>query len=1222
MSGGDAEAPPGPAHLRAREVLATFASDPTYGDLVHDDFDAAAFSNAVIVRDRDGAPGGEGGESHAEATVREVAARAATVEEAIEGHLDESRDKLMRDAKGLAALQRDVEAVEVAAKEVRRRTRAMARKVLVPFEACAAKTKRLRLVFEANRLLRRCQRALFALRRLREKVGALDRVEQAGGGVELRELGAAAALVGDVERLLDDGGEGRLRGLDVLAGEVGFVAATRDRLRATAERSLRAALDGGHLADAAAALGAAYELGALDDAVAGALRESRAASREGAAAVLDAEAAPARAGAVAVAGALAASLEAAVTRVARLERVLRRKRADVAGGERTYYDAVAPGGGASLVETHWATILEDCGAEVAARLAEDRPAPAVAEEAELAPEEEEAAPAAATDDEATAAELDAIDAQSAGLLGRAAALVDDALERAEDGALALASKTQQIASDVTVETAKATQDLAAKTKDLVEKSKLKLAAKFGGDAAATPAEALAAHYPAVRRAFLALDLRVLEKLAGAASKDDGADALAAAAAADDELPAVDDIDPTNDGGLLPLQHLPPDADYLGAAAKDAPPRSVVALFEAQFLAVNAEHDAGRYGPPAAGAGAASALATALAAPLRPGDVRYDNLPVEAQVERCDEVVFGNRLEMALSRHHVAPTVGRSYGPCPDNPWRTFAGAPKALAGADFTPGAVARARAKRRGPRGEGHEAAAGSEPAAPRPPPPPAAVASAPAVAGRAVGCLAAAEARYVDAARRRVAEPAALMFPELEGYEAAVPSKHDVAFMVDVALKEVRAALDDEPGLAPAVLRLVGGACEAFAARCGRALKRVPAARSAGFRTLGAAVDDACRGGVAAGDMVVPEVAWRASAVEERDARLVACAATLRRQAGDRLGALGVAGGAAALAPGLAALDGLGEAVAFRGVDAASYRVAVELAAYADGGALGALDAPASPALVRALAALSGLRNGYFAALPCWPSPATESPPCRAALPRLAARVARAFVSQAALLRDVDDAGRAALARDVARLDDALVDYEPEDLPEAAPRRDGGRALADERGAVVDLRRARGELALLKRLLFAEPRAGEPRPRAILREGRALLAGAADGRDGRAGLRPSTVWHHCLAACGHALIPLPDALHDAGDGGDDPAPPAARARALYAARLADGAFDDARADADGARVDREREAWLDVLRCLDTWAQRASASGVSSLGDVYDAIHQDGEVLFDEYKAAVMGK
>ncbi|KAH8063153.1 hypothetical protein JL722_2315 [Aureococcus anophagefferens] len=946
MSGGDAEAPPGPAHLRAREVLATFASDPTYGDLVHDDFDAAAFSNAVIVRDRDGAPGGEGGESHAEATVREVAARAATVEEAIEGHLDESRDKLIRSAKGLAALQRDVEAVEVAAKEVRRRTRAMARKVLVPFEACAAKTKRLRLVFEANRLLRRCQRALFALRRLREKVGALDRVEQAGGGVELRELGAAAALVGDVERLLDDGGEGRLRGLDVLAGEVGFVAATRDRLRATAERSLRVALDGGHLADAAAALGAAYELGAR--------RRRR-------------------------------------WRAPRVAREPRGRR-----GER----------------------------------GPPRPRGAV----------------------------------------------DDALERAEDGALALASKTQQIASDVTVETAKATQDLAAKTKDLVEKSKLKLAAKFHGGAAATPAEALAAHYPAARRAFLALDLRVLEKLAGAASRTTAR--TLARRAADDELPAVDDIDPTNDGGLLPLQMLPPDADYLGAAAKDAPPRSVVALFEAQFLAVNAEHDAGRYGPPAAGAGAASALATALAAPLRPGDVRYDNLPVEAQVERCDEVVFGNRLEMALSRHHVAPTVGRSYGPCPDNPWRTFAGAPKALAGADFTPGP---SRASAAGP-GEGHEAAAGAEPAAPAAAPrPPAAAASAPA--------------------------PAALMFPELEGYEAAVPSKHDVAFMVDVALKEVRAALDDEPSLAPAVLGLVGGACEAFAARCGRALKRVPAARSAGFRTLGAAVDDACRGGVSAGDMVVPEVAWRASAVEERDARLVACAATLRRQAGDRLGALGVAGGADALAPGLAALDGLGR-----------------------------------------------------------PSRSASAP-------------------RAALLRDVDDAGRAALARDVSRLDDALVDYEPEALPAEAPRENG--------------------------------RGGAARPSAILREGRALLAGAADGRDGRAGLRPSTVWHHCLAACGHALIPLPDALHDAGDGGDDPAPPAARARA----RLADGAFDDARADADGARVDREREAWLDVLRCLDTWAQRASASGVSSLGDVYDAIHQDGEVLFDEYKAAVMG-
>ncbi|KAH8065530.1 hypothetical protein JL720_12763 [Aureococcus anophagefferens] len=470
MSGGDAEAPPGPAHLRAREVLATFASDPTYGDLVHDDFDAAAFSNAVIVRDRDGAPGGEGGESHAEATVREVAARAATVEEAIEGHLDESRDKLIR-APRASRRSSDAEAVEVAAKEVRRRTRAMARKVLVPFEACAAKTKRLRLVFEANRLLRRCQRLVRAAAPA-EKVGALDRVEQAGGGVELRELGAAAALVGDVERLLDDGGEGRLRGLDVLAGEVGFVAATRDRLRATAERSLRVALDGGHLADAAAALGAARQLGAPTTPPL-ARSASRAASRAGAAAVLDAEAAPARAGAVAVAGALAASLEAAVT-----PRGWSAVRAEAGGrrGRRAHLlRRPSPGGGASLVEAHWATILEDCGAEVAAAR---RTGPRRRrEEAEPAPEEEAAAPAPATDDEATAAELDAIDAQSAGLLSAAAA------------------------------------------------------------------------------------------------------------------------------------------------------------------SVNAEHDAGRYGPPAAGAGAASALATALAAPLRPGDVRYDNLPVEAQVERCDEVAF-------------------------------------------------------------------------------------------------------------------------------------------------------------------------------------------------------------------------------------------------------------------------------------------------------------------------------------------------------------------------------------------------------------------------------------------------------------------------------------------------------------------------------------------------------------------------------------------------------
>ncbi|KAH8054153.1 hypothetical protein JL720_14524 [Aureococcus anophagefferens] len=298
--------------------------------------------------------------------------------------------------------------------------------------------------------------------------------------------------------------------------------------------------------------------------------------------------------------------------------------------------------------------------------------------------------------------------------------------------------------------------------------------------------------------------------------------------------------------------------------------------------------------------------------------------------------------------------------------------------------------------------------------------------------------------------------MFPELEGYEAAVPSKHDVAFMVDVALKEVRAALDDEPSLAPAVLGLVGGAREAFAARCGRALKRVPAARSAGFRTLGAAVDDACRGGVSAGDMVVPEVAWRASAVEERDARLVACAATLRRQAGDRLG-LWASPAAPTRWRRASRRSTASGGRRVRGVGRELPR-AVELAASRTT-ALGALDAPASPALVRALAALSGLRNGYFAALPCWPSPATESPPCSGC------RASR----------------RASRERSASR---------------AAPA----------------------------------------------------------------------------------------------------------------------------ADADGARVDREREAWLDVLRCLDTWAQRASASGVSSLGDVYDAIHQDGEVLFDEYKAALL--
>ena len=42
----------GPAHQRAREFLARAAGDETYGKLVDENFDAGAFADEIIQRDR------------------------------------------------------------------------------------------------------------------------------------------------------------------------------------------------------------------------------------------------------------------------------------------------------------------------------------------------------------------------------------------------------------------------------------------------------------------------------------------------------------------------------------------------------------------------------------------------------------------------------------------------------------------------------------------------------------------------------------------------------------------------------------------------------------------------------------------------------------------------------------------------------------------------------------------------------------------------------------------------------------------------------------------------------------------------------------------------------------------------------------------------------------------------------------------------------------------
>ena len=110
----------------------------------------------------------------------------------IEDHVEESREALLKSSRDLRALRGDVEAVALAAREAKRKTYKMTRKLTKPYSApVSGKTRRLRLVFEANELLRRAQRCRFALRRLDEKRHLNDP----------EDLATRAALVNEIEGL-------------------------------------------------------------------------------------------------------------------------------------------------------------------------------------------------------------------------------------------------------------------------------------------------------------------------------------------------------------------------------------------------------------------------------------------------------------------------------------------------------------------------------------------------------------------------------------------------------------------------------------------------------------------------------------------------------------------------------------------------------------------------------------------------------------------------------------------------------------------------------------------------------------------------------------------------------------------------------------------------------------------------------------------------------------
>ena len=163
---------------------------------------------------------------------------------------------------GVRSLRGDVEAVALAAREAKRKTYKMTRKLTKPYDSCERKTRRLRLVFEANELLRRAQRCRFALRRLDEKRGLNDP----------EDLASRAALVNEIEGLVDpperDGKKpASLDAIDVCRGAKDAALAARAELETSSDGVLDEALSTLNVSRAGAALAVAAELGRIGEAV-------------------------------------------------------------------------------------------------------------------------------------------------------------------------------------------------------------------------------------------------------------------------------------------------------------------------------------------------------------------------------------------------------------------------------------------------------------------------------------------------------------------------------------------------------------------------------------------------------------------------------------------------------------------------------------------------------------------------------------------------------------------------------------------------------------------------------------------------------------------------------------------------------------------------------------------------------------------------------------------
>lgn len=1143
-------------------LLAEMRADPVYGQFTLSGFDAAAFARSVIEQEAARLEAeGTGSTSYSAEVLAGLNKRSQLLETAIDAYAHDKLAALMRGAKRLGSLRRDVEAVEFSARDVRRRSRNMTRKLIEPYEACSRATSRLRTTFEASEVLRRAQRALFAVRRLREK-----RID----GSDLREMAKAASVVREIEELTHgERGAPTLLAIAPLKSELSLAAEARDRLRASSEKALESALDAGNQTDVAAALSLSRELGRLAPTVEAAFETLSRQAADGTKAALAGELGEMvnkldRGSARALADDWARAIEACAIKASTLDRVLRKPRDDNGG---SFWGALGYQA-ESTVDRVWAASSDSTRAALKAALCLEEPAAL-----EMIP-----TPTSANAVE----ELFSTSSSSA-----KKAMVD-------------LSKVAKTLLDETTQ----------RSKQFVEQSKRTLLQqKSSGDIEAAAlarvrdlAASLVDYYPVVRKSFLTMTARF-----GGGSTRRNREEVRGDNLASGEAGGLDDPDP------------------LGSVARAAPVDSFVSLCEAQFTEIAAAHEATCYAT-----NSKTDTAKRRAAQLL--DLANRSQPSRSAV--LESAQYAQSLDKALVRHRIKPLYDAAKAMPFGIETTVVETAKKRLQARK-----LAGLQQKERREEDDIDERHRVDEEKQKEPTQIVRAVSGG--LEALVLGSLEPLCDGYLEATGQRLLEPVVLMFRQVEGYEAELPSKQDMERLVTAARKELRDVLEEggESTLVPAVLEQVSRACREFATRATRALV-VKTSRHKSFESLTEAVDRAARAVRAARSSVgarrvvdlgdiepgavrrrgeISDVRWRASASEEHDATIATLCAQLKfslyklrqlmpaeavhdAQEGDG-DAAPPDSFEARLAPGFEALEAVCERVAFASLDGVAYRVEVELARAHAEDYSSATEEVASPSLERALAALEAARVGYCAALPSWFSPGQfDSPSCRAAMLALPARVARSYVSHVALYRTLSGDGRLRVATEVATLDDALASYEPEDLPRApyAGYRPS-RYLASELHAVLALKAARAELAGLKRFLFA---AEQDTPVVtILAHGAKLVRPTGP-------LRPSTVWHHVLASRGHDAIPMPHTLAEPERGGGS--------ELAYVAWLVAGPHPSDQ-DSPAHLAAREADAWHDVQRCLDAWAQRASALGLASLGEVYDALQAHGAQLLASYKRAL---